>query len=211
METLFALSGSTSLWPVCNFKYEGIRAPVNRVIDQVSNMLYLILSSQFPNLPLSPTIASILHLIEHIKPKLDFKMVKWNRPTFNEFKLNVDGCSKGNHGSAGGGVLRDYAGHLLMAFSAYFGCCSNNYADSQALKIGLNWCLDHGFSEVNIESDSLLVIQMIKGEIKPFWHIKEDIRQIQAMRTLGHFTFTISSEKVTPWLTCLLTLRSIAK
>ncbi|KAH0724709.1 hypothetical protein KY284_000574 [Solanum tuberosum] len=77
--------------------------------------------------------------------------------------MYVDGYSKGNRGSAGGGgVLRDYIGHMLMAFGAYFRCRSNNYVEAQAFKIGI------------------LVIQMIK----------DDIGQIQAMSTIGHFTFT---------------------
>lgn len=31
---------------------------------------------------------------------------------------------------------------------------------------------------------------MITGEINPFWQITDDIGQIQAMSTIGHFTFT---------------------
>jgi len=102
----------------------------------------------------------------------------------------VDGCSKGNSGSAGGGgVLRDHAGQMIMAFSAYFGFCLNNSAEALALKTGLRWCLDHGFHRVTVESDSRLIIQMVKGKINPPWQIKDDIKQIQSMSTLSHFSF----------------------
>ncbi|KAH0750115.1 hypothetical protein KY290_029347 [Solanum tuberosum] len=35
-------------------------------------------------------------------------------------------------------------------------------AEALALKIGLRWCLDHGFHRVTVESDSRLIIQMVK-------------------------------------------------
>ena len=160
------------------------------IIYQISNLLYLIINSQFPELPLSHSIISISHLIDHITPKLEIKLVKWKRPNYNELKLNVDGCSKGNPGSAGGGgVLRDHAGQMIMAFSAYFGFCSKNSAEALALKTGLRWCLDHDFHRVAVESDSLLIIQMVKGMIDSPWHMKDDIKQIQSMSSLGDFSF----------------------
>lgn len=51
---------------------------------------------------------------------------------------------------------------MIMAFTAYLGLCINNSAEIQALKIGMRWFLDHGFSKVVVESDSLLIIQIGK-------------------------------------------------
>lgn len=42
---------------------------------------------------------------------------------------------------------------------------------------------------VTIESDSFLVIQIIKGNITTSWHIKDEISEIQAMNLVGHFQF----------------------
>ncbi|XP_075096253.1 uncharacterized protein LOC142174367 [Nicotiana tabacum] len=130
-------------------------------------------------------------LVDRIKPKLSIIPVLWNNPAFGEFKLNVDGCSKGNPGNAGGGgILRDHLGHMVMAFTVYLGCCSNNSAEVQASKTGMRLCLDHGFNKLTIESDSLLVLQMTKGEISTAWQIREEVKEIQAMNTDGQLQFT---------------------
>lgn len=76
-------------------------------MDQITSLMHLILCSQFPSTHFPSTLIAICHLVDNIKPKLEFKLVKWNKPIVNEFKLNVDGCSKGNRENAGGGgILR---------------------------------------------------------------------------------------------------------
>ncbi|KAH0724880.1 hypothetical protein KY284_000745 [Solanum tuberosum] len=101
-------------------------------------------------------------MMDNIKPKLDITPVMWSKPNHRKYKLNVDGCSKDNPGSAGGGgILRNHIGHMIMAFTAYFGHSSNNLAEARAIKMGLKWCIDHGFNVLIIEYDSLIVINMI--------------------------------------------------
>ncbi|KAG5614384.1 hypothetical protein H5410_014208 [Solanum commersonii] len=41
-----------------NFKHEGVRISIPRIINQISNLLYLIINSQFLELPLSLSIIS---------------------------------------------------------------------------------------------------------------------------------------------------------
>lgn len=153
--------------------------------------MQLLLSAQFPPLSFTSPFPRIIQMVDRIKRMLSIIPVIWNNPTFGEFKLNVDGCSKGNPGNAGGGgILRDHLGHMVMAFTVYLGCCSNNSAEVQASKTGMRLCLDHGFNKLTIESDSLLVLQMIKGEISTAWQIREEVKEIQAMNTDGQFQFT---------------------
>lgn len=129
-------------------------------------------------------------MVDKIKPQLNIILVRWNKLAIEDLKLNIDGCSKGNPGNAGGGgILRYHLGHMIMEFTIYLGCCSNSYAEAQAIKTGLRWCLDHGFNMVTIESDSFLMIQIIKGNITTSWHIKDEISEIQAMNLVGHFQF----------------------
>ncbi|WMV55670.1 hypothetical protein MTR67_049055 [Solanum verrucosum] len=78
---------------------------------------------------------------------------------------------------------------MIMAFAFYLGECSNNYAEIQAIKIGLKWCLDNGFRNLIIESDSLLTIHMINGNISTSWLLKYEIKKIQAMNAEGHIQF----------------------
>ncbi|OIS97451.1 putative ribonuclease h protein [Nicotiana attenuata] len=172
------------------YKYEGIRSSIHRIIGQITYLMQLLLSTEFPSLPFMSSFLRICQLVDIIKPQLHILPVRWNKPSVGEFKLNVDGCSKGNPGNAGcGGVLRDHLGRLIMAFTVYLGSCSNNSAEAQAIKTGVRWCLDHGFNRLTVESDSLVVIQMIRGEISTTWHIKDEISAIQAMNLIGNFHY----------------------
>lgn len=46
----------------------------------------------------------------------------WKRPDSNRYKLNADGCSRGNPGFSGGGsLLRDHSGHVLWAVADFYG------------------------------------------------------------------------------------------
>lgn len=85
--------------------------------------------------------------------------------------------------------MRDRNGHMIMAFASYLGECSNNCAEIQAMKIGLKWCLDNGFRNLIIESDSWLTIHMINGNISTSWLLKDEIKKIQAMKTNGQIEF----------------------
>ncbi|XP_070042479.1 uncharacterized protein [Nicotiana tomentosiformis] len=129
-------------------------------------------------------------MVERLKPQLAITPVSWDKPTDEVFKLNVDGCFKGNPGSAGcGGILRDHLGQLIIAFSSYLGVTTNNYAEAQAIKTGLIWCIDHGFNTLEIESDSLILIKMIKNDICASWEIKDFIDDIHSMLAHGSFQF----------------------
>ncbi|MCD7472121.1 hypothetical protein HAX54_013061 [Datura stramonium] len=48
------------------------------------------------------TGTKIWHKRLHSRPKISIKVVTWLKPNTNLFKLNVDGCSKGNTGRVGG-------------------------------------------------------------------------------------------------------------
>ncbi|KAH0730164.1 hypothetical protein KY289_001352 [Solanum tuberosum] len=79
---------------------------------------------------------------------------------------------------------------MIIAFSVYLSFSSNNSTKALSPKAGLRWCLDHGFHIVIIDSNFILIIHMVKGKINPFWQIKDDVKHIQYMSSLDHFSFT---------------------
>lgn len=94
-------------------------------------------------------------------------------------KMNVDGCSKGNPGSAGeGGIIRDHHGHMILAFAGYFGICSNNVAEAMAILQGLRICIDRGFLKIIVESDSVMLVNIINKKVRPPWQIHSIMAQI---------------------------------
>ena len=143
----------------CTYKYEGTKASSSSIIHQASYLVHLILTYQFPYLKFPTNFQNICRMMGSIKPKLNITPITWSKPNDGEYKLNVDGCSKGNPKSAGGGgILESHMGHMIRAFTTYFGHSSSNLAESRAIKIGSRWCIDHGFNVLTIESDSLTMI-----------------------------------------------------
>lgn len=65
-------------------------------------------------------------------PKLRLpQLVRWHRAVVGMMKLNIDGASRGNPGSArADGIVRDSDGNTKMAFLVALGIDTNNYADN---------------------------------------------------------------------------------
>lgn len=85
-----------------------------------------------------------------------------------EVQLYADGGSRGNPGpSASGFVLLDMAGNIVHEQGVYLGITTNNQAEYQALKLGLETALNKFQSrEVHVYMDSLLVVNQMKRIFK---------------------------------------------
>ncbi|XP_042939531.1 uncharacterized protein LOC122274569 [Carya illinoinensis] len=101
-----------------------------------------------------------LNIPVKLPKRLILKLVRWTKPTLGRLKLNVDGSSNGNPGAAGaGGVLRDSKGDLLMSFSVHLGTGTSNFAEVMSLIHGLRLIKRMGVVHIDLESDSMMVIQ----------------------------------------------------
>jgi ribonuclease HI len=79
----------------------------------------------------------------------------------------IDGGARGNPGPAGYGVhVIDEHGSVLAELYAGIGTTTNNVAEYRGLLAALEWARDHGHQRVHIKSDSLLLVQQIKGAYK---------------------------------------------
>lgn len=85
-----------------------------------------------------------------------------------EVQLYADGGSRGNPGpSASGYVLLDMAGRIVLKKGQYLGVTTNNQAEYQALKLGLEHALhDYHAREVHVYMDSMLVVNQMKNIFK---------------------------------------------
>lgn len=64
-----------------------------------------------------------------------------------------------NPGKIGGGVIiRNQNGHFIHAMAIPLGEGTNNYAETEAARIGVQWCLDSGFPRIHLEADSALLV-----------------------------------------------------
>jgi ribonuclease HI len=115
------------------------------------------------------------------------------RPTPAKVKLFADGGSRGNPGpSATGYVLLDEDDQILQQSGEYLGITTNNQAEYQAVKLGLEKAKSLGCREVDIFLDSLLVVNQMKGIFKvrnrDLWPIHEAIKEL--VKAFKKVTFT---------------------
>ncbi len=97
--------------------------------------------------------------------------------------LNVDGASRGNPGPASIGVtLKDEKNRILAEISEKIGNTTNNQAEYQAIIAGLKKALSLGATEVEVKSDSELVVRQVLGvyrvkkeELKP---LHQEVRRL---------------------------------
>ncbi len=83
------------------------------------------------------------------------------------FVAHIDGGARGNPGPAGwGAVISDPAGTVVAEIAGTLPHATNNVAEYHGLLAALSWCADHGATAVKIRSDSLLLVQQMRGIYK---------------------------------------------
>ncbi len=79
----------------------------------------------------------------------------------------TDGASRGNPGPASiGAAIKDERGRLIASISQAIGRTTNNQAEYQAIITALENALSLGASQVDIRSDSELVVRQVKGQYR---------------------------------------------
>jgi ribonuclease HI len=79
----------------------------------------------------------------------------------------IDGGARGNPGPAGFGVrIEEEDGTLVEEFSEAIGTATNNVAEYRGLLAALEWAKARGLNALHVRSDSLLLVQQMKGVYK---------------------------------------------
>jgi ribonuclease H / adenosylcobalamin/alpha-ribazole phosphatase len=82
-------------------------------------------------------------------------------------RLSTDGGARGNPGPAAYGyVLETEDGHVLAAHGEAIGTATNNVAEYRALVAGLQKALEVGVDELEVVSDSELLVKQMRGEYR---------------------------------------------
>nr|PZN05566.1 MAG: ribonuclease H [Bacillota bacterium] len=80
-------------------------------------------------------------------------------------KIYVDGASRGNPGDAGIGiVMLNEDGNVVKEICDYIGQTTNNIAEYTALVTAMKEAIEVGCEEIEVFSDSELMVKQIKGE-----------------------------------------------
>lgn len=94
-----------------------------------------------------------------------------------------DGGSRGNPGpSAAGYVIMSLSQEVIEQGGQYLGITTNNQAEYQGVRIGLERALSLGMKRVDFRIDSMLVVNQMNGIYKiknrELWPINERIREL---------------------------------
>ena len=104
----------------------------------------------------------------------------------------IDGGARGNPGPAGYGVrIEQPDGTLVEEFHASIGTATNNVAEYRALIAALEWAKSHGHRELHVRSDSLLLVEQMRGNYKVKNQGLQPLYAKARLLTLdiGHVTF----------------------
>ena len=108
-------------------------------------------------------------------------------------KLSTDGGARGNPGPAAYGyVLEADDGAVLEARGESIGVATNNVAEYSALLAGLEAAQRHGVTELEVVSDSELLVKQMRGEYKVKNEALRDLslRAGRLARAVGSVTYT---------------------
>ena len=85
----------------------------------------------------------------------------------SQFLAYIDGGARGNPGPAGwGALIQTTAGEPVTELYGALSHATNNIAEYSGLIAALSWCAEHGAAHVEIRSDSLLLVQQMRGNYK---------------------------------------------
>lgn len=95
-------------------------------------------------------------------------------------RLNIDGSAR-NGVITGGGVIHDSRGQTVASFSSFYEQCTIKGAGFLALMDGLEMSTALGNDNLDIESDSQVVVEAITKMDCPNWRYSYILRQCQGM------------------------------
>lgn len=79
---------------------------------------------------------------------------------------NIDGGSRGNPGPAGYGVHIEQQDGTIVELKESLGIATNNVAEYRGLIAALRWAVEQGIQELDVRSDSELLVKQLRGEYR---------------------------------------------
>ncbi|HSW65888.1 MAG TPA: ribonuclease HI family protein [Bacillota bacterium] len=159
---------------------------------KMDNILASLRQYYGPQVDLSTPVKIIRYTINNNHQNQDNIVVEGST-LMKEVNLYADGGSRGNPGpSASGFVITDMAGRVVVKKGIYLGVTTNNQAEYQALKLGLEEAARMQTREVHVYMDSLLVVNQMLGIFKvknrDLWPIHATIQELAAK--FKHISYT---------------------
>ncbi|KAH0691451.1 hypothetical protein KY289_018809 [Solanum tuberosum] len=170
------------LWKRRNTILHGGSYSVGKVKWEITDTILKLLKERFNwdfgsnNWPL--LIASL----EGYKANHNSKIVRWFPPPTGWLKCNTDGASKGNPGpSSAAFCIRDQNGNFLAAKGVKMIDSTNLVAEARAIREGLMFCKENRLTNVLVETDSLVMVNIIEGRWEIPWSLSLEVNIINEL------------------------------
>ncbi|KAF5468683.1 hypothetical protein F2P56_012820 [Juglans regia] len=112
------------------------------------------------------------------------------KPSKGWLKLHVDVSCLGNSGLMGAvGVIRDDGGRMNLAFMEFLDHGTNNVVELMALLHGLRQCRNLGIQKVEVELDSLLIVNWLEKMRCGIWYLEDYWEEILGLLSSMQFVF----------------------
>ena len=136
---------------------------------------------------LTQLLLGIIHQEEITDKSIGHVVSSDDEVTTNDIVIFADGGSRGNAGpSASGYVIMDNEQRILAQGGEYLGITTNNQAEYQGVRLGLEKALELGIKSIEFRLDSMLVVNQMNGTYtiknRDLWPINERIREL-----ISHF------------------------
>ncbi|XP_016470893.1 uncharacterized protein LOC107793125 [Nicotiana tabacum] len=130
-------------------------------------------------------------MLENYTPRLKYDKVIGELPIVGWVKVNTDGASRGNPGRSSIGLcIRNNDRDLVYALGREINATTNTEAETVAILEALRICSAHNYMQVWLQTDSLLLKNIVEGLWKPPWCIVEQVEEIWQL--LGRDNFKVS-------------------
>ncbi|KAK4724387.1 hypothetical protein R3W88_027166 [Solanum pinnatisectum] len=134
--------------------------------------------------------SEMVDTLKSYKPTLYFRIIKWLQPKEGWITCNTDGASKGNPGqSAYGFCVRDSSRDLIYAEAQSLGIATNMEAEEKTVLEALKYCIRKKLNQVQLETDSLVLKNIINKNWRIPWELVEIMEDIHNM--LGKITLKV--------------------
>ncbi|XP_016497004.1 uncharacterized protein LOC107815872 [Nicotiana tabacum] len=160
-------------------KYGAKSTSLTRVLFSINSDINMLLRANFLEVKWPLNWQELYPFIENLKHQTFSAQVVWSKPSHGYVKVNNDGSALTNRGRIGVGVIiRDHYSEFIHASAAPLGEGTNNFVKTEAALIGIQWCLNNGFTKVHLESNSALLIQWLTSGRNFPWSLKMKLHQL---------------------------------
>ncbi|XP_060211957.1 uncharacterized protein LOC132639531 [Lycium barbarum] len=162
---------------------------IRRMQQEVIWYLKAAMDKAFPNFKMELPWLQLCEVVEKLKPRANITQVTWSMPT-GKIKVNTDG-SYNNHGNRAGigGIARDEAGSMIFAFAIPVQGASHNMIEAMAIRYAAQWIKNNGYRQSYIESDSLMIVEMLTNRTSNNLTIKDIIEETMNIGDQMEITF----------------------